>query len=72
MKPSSAHQAGWAEYGYCADCNRFQWGLRWHMACTLQGPPTAFALTASRTDERETLLDLRPAPMVGDGPPCGP
>jgi len=50
--------AGWAEYGYCASHSRFFWGLRLHLACTLQGLPIAFALTGAKADERETLLDL--------------
>ncbi|MET9068560.1 transposase [Streptosporangium sandarakinum] len=50
--------AGWAEYGYCARCRRFFWGLRLHLVCTLQGLPIAFALTGAKANERETLLDL--------------
>jgi hypothetical protein len=33
-------------------------GLRLHLVCTLQGLPTAFALTGAKADERETLLDV--------------
>lgn len=40
--------AGWAECGYCAGHNRFFWGLRLHLVCTLQGLPIAFALTGPR------------------------
>src|SRR6266542_3959788 len=55
--------AGWAEYGYCASHSRWFWGLRLHLACTLQGLPVAFALTGAKADEREVL-----AAMLTAGP----
>ena len=59
--------AGWAEYGYCASHSRYFWGLRLHLVCTLGGLPILFALTAAKTDERETLcgmFDTAPDVMV--------
>ncbi|WP_404388794.1 IS982 family transposase [Humibacillus xanthopallidus] len=50
--------AGWAEYGYCASHSRYFWGLRLHLVCTLQGLPTAYALTGAKADERTVLTDL--------------
>jgi hypothetical protein len=50
--------AGWAEYGYCASHSRYFWGLRLHLACTLQGLPVAFALAGAKADEREVLAGM--------------
>lgn len=50
--------AGWAEYGFCASHNRFFWGLRLHLVCTLQGLPVGFALTGAKADERQVFLDI--------------
>lgn len=50
--------AGFGEYGYCAPHSRFFWGLRLHMLSTLDGLPTAFAVTGAKADERYTLLGM--------------
>ncbi len=55
--------AGWAEYGYCASHSRYFWGLRLHLAATLQGLPVAFALAGAKADERDVL-----AGMLAAGP----
>ncbi|GGV43457.1 hypothetical protein GCM10010293_50070 [Streptomyces griseoflavus] len=47
-----ADLAGRAEDGYCASHSRFFWGMRLHLACTLQGLPVVFVLTGAKADER--------------------
>jgi hypothetical protein len=64
--------AGWAEYGYCASCSRYFWGLRLHLVCTLSGLPVLFALAGAKADERETLLGMLEAGRdVADAHPRG-
>jgi hypothetical protein len=50
--------AGWAGYGYCASHSRFFWGLRLHLIATPSGLPVAFALTNSKSDERDVAADM--------------
>ncbi|MFC7261400.1 hypothetical protein ACFQZP_44095 [Streptomyces lutosisoli] len=62
--------AGRAEYGYCTSHSRFFWGLRLRLVCMLHGLPITFALTRTKADERENLLDLLAAEpgLVADRP----
>jgi hypothetical protein len=50
--------AGYANYGYCASHSRYFWGLRLHLIATPSGLPVAYALTAAKTDERDTALAM--------------
>ena len=50
--------AGYATYGYCSSHSRFFWGLRLHLLATPSGLPVAYALTAAKTDERDTALAM--------------
>src|SRR3954467_10585178 len=50
--------AGWAEYGWCASHNRWFWGLRLHLLCTLHGLPVGVAVSGAKADERQVLLGI--------------
>jgi hypothetical protein len=58
-----SEMAGWANYGYCASCSRWFWGLRLYLICTPAGMPILWALADPKIGEREVLaamLDVEP------------
>jgi hypothetical protein len=48
--------ADWAGYGYSRSHSRWFWGMRLHLACSLDGTPRAVMLCGADQQEREVAL----------------
>jgi hypothetical protein len=52
-------------YGYSRSHSRSFWGMRLHLACSLDGTPRAIALVAADRGEREVALKILPRALRG-------